>query len=146
MSYICRLNLVLIFIIFGVLLSVRNVEAAKKFVPKKTTSVYTPSTGIPAIVSYRPDHLGLNLSFSNFSGLDSISYSFTYSTNGIPQGIGGTITANNSPASPRELLFGTCSRGVCRYQYNLSNAKLVLAARYTNGKTASKTYKIKTYQ
>lgn len=146
MSKILRLNFIVIFIIFGVLLSIKSVEAAKKFVPKKTAVRFVTATGIPAIVSYRPDHLGLNLSFGNFNGLDSVTYSFTYSTNGIQQGVGGTITPNNSPSSPRELLFGTCSRSVCRYQYNLSNARLILAARYTNGKTASKTYKIKTYQ
>lgn len=146
MFRILRLNFIVIFIILGVLLSIRNVEAAKKFVPKKTSVRYIPASGIPAIVNYRPDHLGLNLSFGNFNGLDSVTYSFTYNTNGTPQGVGGTITANNSPTSPRELLFGTCSRSVCRYQYNLSNARLVLAAKYTNGKTASKSYRIKTYQ
>lgn len=146
MSKILRLNFVVIFITFGILLSARSVAAAKKFIPKKTVVRYTSSSGIPAIVYYRPDHLGLNLSFSNFNGLDSVTYSFTYSTNGIIQGAGGTIRTNNSPTSPRELLFGTCSKGVCRYQYNLSDAKLVLAAKYTNGKSASKTYRIKTYQ
>lgn len=146
MSRSLRLNIIAICTAVGVLLPIGNVEAAKKFVPKNKSVNYTRSAGIPAIVKYRPDHLGLNLSFGNFNGLDSVTYSFTYSTNGTPQGVGGTITANNSPASPRELLFGTCSRGVCRYQYNLSNARLVLAAKYTNGKTLSKSYRIKTYQ
>lgn len=120
--------------------------AAKKFVPKKSSFRYTTSTGIPATVIYRPDHLGLNLSFRNFSGLESVSYSFTYNTNGMAQGIGGTVTANNNPTTARELLFGTCSRGDCRYHYNLSDARLTLTARYTSGRTATKSYRIKTYQ
>lgn len=123
-----------------------SVFAAKKFSPKKTAVRYTSSAGIPAIVHYQPNHLGINLSFSNFNGLESVSYSFTYNTNGITQGVGGTVTANNNPTDTRELLFGTCSRGACRYHYNLSNARLVLTAKYTNGRTSNKSYRIKTYQ
>lgn len=127
-------------------LSKPSVFAAKKFIPKKSAVKYTAVSGIPAVVSYRPDRLGLNLSFRNFTRLESVSYSFTYNTNGISQGIGGTVTANNNPTAARELLFGTCSRGACRYHYNLSDARLVLTARYTNGRTATKSYRIKTYQ
>lgn len=125
---------------------ISNVLAAKKFVVKKTAVRYTVSSGIPAVVRYQPNRLGLNLSFSNFNGLESVAYSFTYNTNGIAQGVGGTVTAGNNPTAARELLFGTCSRGACRYHYNLSNARLVLTAKYTNGRTATKSYRIKTYQ
>lgn len=123
-----------------------KVFAAKKFVPKKNAVRYTSSSGIPSIVRYQPNRLGLNLSFSNFRGLESVSYSLTYNTNGIAQGIGGTITTANNPTATRELLFGTCSRGACRYHYNLSNARLILTAKYTNGRTTTKSYRIKTYQ
>lgn len=136
-----------IFVVFLLLvLSKPSAFAAKKFVQKKSTIKYTAVSGIPAVVSYRPDRLGLNLSFRNFAGLGSVSYSFTYNTNGMSQGIGGTVTANNSPTVARELLFGTCSRGACRYHYNLSDARLVLTAKYMNGRTSSKSYRIKTYQ
>lgn len=120
--------------------------AAKKFVPKKSEARYTATGGIPAIVKYMPNRLGINLSFSNFKGLESVSYSFTYNTNGMAQGAGGKVTAANNPTAARELLFGTCSRGACRYHYNLSGARLTLTARYTNGRTVSKSYRIKTYQ
>ncbi len=136
-----------IFVIFLLLvLSKPVVFAAKKFVPKKSTVKNTSVSGIPAQVSYRPDRLGINLSFRNFNGLESVSYSFTYNTNGITQGAGGKVTAANDPTEARELLFGTCSRGACRYHYNLSDARLTLTARYTNGRIATKSYRIKTYQ
>jgi len=130
------------------LLGFSNTEvlAAKKFVVKKTAVRYTSSSGIPAIVKYMPNRLGINLSFRNFNALESVSYSFTYNTNGIAQGVGGTVTAANNPTATRELLFGTCSRGACRYHYNLSDARLVQTAKYTNGKTATKSYRIRTYQ
>lgn len=123
-----------------------KIQAAKKFSPKKMAVGKSYSAGIPASVRYRPDRQGILLSFLNFNGIDSVSYSFTYITNGITQGAGGTITAENNPTSQRELLFGTCSSGVCRYHQNLTSARLTLTAKYTNGRTATKVYRIKTYQ
>ena len=126
---------------------VPNIEAAKKFVPKKTSTVRsTVSESFSPSVRYRGDKLGLLMSFPNFTGISSVTYSFTYETNGIPQGIGGTVTSANNPSAQRELLFGTCSTSVCTYHHNLANAKLVLTARLTNGRTLSKSYRIKTYQ
>lgn len=122
-----------------------HVYAAKKFV-KKTASAPVKtslSSSVPSVVKFRPDRLGILLSFSSFRSLDSITYSFTYTTNGIAQGAGGTITANNNPTAVRELLFGTCSTGVCRYHDNITNARLTLTAKFSNGKKITKIYTIK---
>lgn len=134
--------------LFLLITSPVSVNAAKKFVPKKKAAGKTTAvgTGIPAVVRYRGDKQGILMSFSNFNGIDSVSYSFTYDTNGSTQGAGGTITANNNPSFQRELLFGTCSSSVCRYHYNLNNARLTLTAKLTNGRTLTKVYRIKTYQ
>ena len=139
----------LFFLVLYLAFNTTGVNAAKKFVPKKTsgsTAKATSSGTIPALVKYRGDRLGLLLSFSNFSGIQSVNYVFTYTRNGIPDGASGTITANNNPTMQRELLFGTCSSGVCAYHHNLSKARLVLTAKMTNGRTISKSYSIKTYQ
>ena len=122
--------------------------AAKKFTPKGTsTSVRRSVSGssLPSQVRYRPDRNGVLLSFLNFNGISQVNYTFTYLTNGNPQGAGGTITAANNPTTQRELLFGTCSTGVCTYHYNLSNAVLTLTAKKSNGTTITKRYRIKTY-
>lgn len=139
---------IILFTIFlvAILLIPSKIEAAKKFVPKKTANYKISKGSIPAIVRFRPDRLGIFLSFSNFAGIESVSYSFTYNTNGVPQGAGGTITSTNNPLSTRELLFGTCSTAVCTYHRNITNARLTLTARFTNGKTMGKNYRIKTYQ
>ena len=143
---------IFIFLIFTVSFLIfvpSQTQAAKKFV-KKTTGTSaarrTSSGTIPAVVRYRGDRLAILLSFLNFNGIESVSYSFTYETNGVPQGAGGTITAGNNPTSIRELAFGTASGGVYRYHYNLKNARLVLTARFTNASTRTKAYRIKTYQ
>jgi hypothetical protein len=133
------------------LLHPNGVSAAKKFVPRTGGTVATKSTGgggggsIPSVVKYRGDKKGIYLSFSSFSGIESVAYSFTYATNGNQQGAGGTIRPDNNPTAQRELLFGTCSTSVCTYHGNLTNARLTLTARYSNGRTSSKAYRIKTY-
>lgn len=141
------LRIVLAILLVGVLLKPGPIYAAKKFVPKKSAGKATvPKGSIPAIVKYRGDKLGILFSFANFNSIDSVNYSFTYNTNGNPQGAGGTIRTANSPTAERELLFGTCSTSVCTYHSGLTNARLVLTAKMTNGNTVNKSYRIKTYR
>ena len=137
------------FLLLAFFFTFSDVKAAKKFAQKAQTSKRssgTRSSSIPSSVRYRSDKLGLYLSFKNFSGIDSASYSFTYTSNGIQQGIGGSISENNNPLQERELLFGTCSTSVCTYHSNLQNANLIITAKYKNGTTSSKRYRIKTYR
>ncbi len=140
--------LLVLFSLFLVISNPTRVNAAKKFAPKKKTVRTTKpvTAGIPASVRYRGDKQGILMSFPSFNGIEFVSYSFTYETNGTTQGAGGTIRQDNNPTSQRELLFGTCSSGVCRYHYNLNNARLTLTARFTNGRASTKVYRIKTYQ
>jgi hypothetical protein len=131
----------------GFFLKPDSIYAAKKFVTKKTAGKTVISSGsIPSIVKYRSDKLGILFSFANFNGIESANYSFTYNSNGNPQGAGGTIRASNNPTSERELLFGTCSTSVCTYHSGLTNARLVLTVKMTNGNTVTKSYRIKTYR
>jgi hypothetical protein len=132
-----------IFFISAVIKPSNKIEAAKKFIPKNTITKKVVSSSIPSIVKYKPDRKGLYFSFSHFNGIASVSYSFTYDTNGNPQGAGGIITANNNPLEQRELLFGTCSTSICTYHNNISNARLTLIATFVNGRKSSKIYKIK---
>ena len=124
----------------------RQSLAAKKFVKKTTATTVRSSSGgsIPAVVRKRGDGLGLLMSFSHFNGIQSVAYSFTYTTGGLQQGAGGQVTAGNNPTAQRELLFGTCSRGACRYHSAVRDAKLVLTAIFTNGRKVAKSYRIKT--
>jgi hypothetical protein len=147
-------NILMVLAVFA-LFSIFNdvtVFAAKKFVPKRAApAAKKKSTGnsgvyIPSVAKYRGDKQGILLSFANFNGIESADYSFTYNSNGVPQGAGGTIRSSNNPTAQRELLFGTCSSGVCTYHHNLTNAQLSLTVHFTNGSTSSKTYRIKTYQ
>lgn len=139
--------IVLAVLLTGIIFQPNPIYAAKKFVPKKSAGKVTVSSGsIPAIVKYRSDKLGILFSFANFNNIDTVNYSFTYNTNGNPQGAGGTVRASNDPTAERELLFGTCSTSVCTYHSGLTNARLILTAKMNNGNTANKSYRIKTYR
>lgn len=144
-----KLPAILLSLLFVFLIPInQKAYAAKKFVSKGTTTTSRKTASglsLPAQVRYRPDRNGVLLSFLNFNGISQVNYSFTYLTNDNPQGAGGAITANNNPTAQRELLFGTCSTGVCTYHYNLSNARLTLTAKKTSGQTVTKRYRIKTY-
>ena len=86
---------------------------------------------------------GIVISFSGLSNATSVTYSLSYNANGIPQGAMGTITNPEVSTDTRELLFGTCSGGVCRYHSNITNAKLVITSKLKSGYTTRKTYRIR---
>ena len=122
--------------------------AAKPFVAKGGVAkkIVHKTTGftIPVSAKFRPDRKGLLFNFTNLNGIESVSYSFTYTANGQPQGAGGTVTSDNNPSQQRELLFGTCSTAICTYHGNIKAARLVFTAKLTNGKTAVRSFRIKT--
>ncbi|MBL7150770.1 hypothetical protein ISS86_02480 [Candidatus Microgenomates bacterium] len=126
-----------------------NVRAAKSRPPrggnpqvKTTTRTYSRSRGIKASIRFRPDRHGLLINFSGFDNITSVTYALTYTADGIPQGARGTITAETA-GEQRELLFGTCSGGVCRYHANITNARLVIDSELSSGIIIRKPYRVK---
>lgn len=107
-----------------------------------TTVRRTYTRGVKARVRFRPDRRGLLINFSGFGNVVSVTYTLTYTTNGIPQGAGGTATPATA-GEQRELLFGTCSGGVCRYHTNIQNARLVIDSKLKSGLIIRKPYRIK---
>lgn len=100
------------------------------------------SKGAQAKVSFRSDRRALLLSFANFGQAVSVTYSLTYTSNGIPQGVRSTITPETAGGT-RELLFGTCSHGVCRYHHNITNARLIIDSKLGSGVIIRKPYRIR---
>ena len=99
-------------------------------------------TGINVSPKIRDDKKALLVFFSNLQNATSISYSLTYIANGQQEGAVGSVSPSDGNTS-RELLFGTCSKNVCRYHTNISNAKLEVSYTSTNGKKYLKRYRIK---
>lgn len=115
--------------------------ARRKRVRKPRKRKAYVSRGVHAQVRFRPDKLGLLINFSHFDNLASGRYELVYETNGIPQGVGGSIILGDT--STKELLFGTCSGNVCNFHKNITNARLSIISVLKNGTTILKPYRIR---
>ena len=127
-------------------LCLKPILAAKKR-PSRSSGDGAPvrsyyTRGVRTAVRFRPDRRGLLINFSSFDQVASATYSLTYTANGVPQGVSGTVTAATG-GEQRELLFGTCSGGVCRYHTNITNARLVIESKLKSGSIIRKPYRIK---
>lgn len=99
--------------------------------------------GISVYAKLRSDRKALLVTFSNLQLARAVTYILTYKTDGKDEGVSGSVDTSGGSAS-RELLFGTCSSGVCRYHPNLSNMRLEVVSELTSGKKSVKRFRIKT--
>ena len=119
---------------------------AAKVLPRyqnKTTAVKSSSTALTVSVKLPYDKKAVNINLKNTAYLDSLSYSLNYFTNGKEEGVVGLATSIPGNTFYKELLFGTCSKGVCTYHTNLANIKLTLTFSFKSGKHVTKKYRIK---
>lgn len=134
-----------LFICSGFLFSPTGAQAAKQRLRREqggTTVRRIYTRGARASVKFRPDRRGLLLSFSGLGSAVSITYTLTYTGNGMKQGVTGTVTPETA-GEQRELLFGTCSHGVCHYHQDIKDARLVIDSKLSSGLTVRKPYRIK---
>lgn len=132
--------------IISFFLNTRAVEA--KLLPR-----FQKVTGVKAKVSYsssptvsvrlRGDRKALNLNIGNLRTASSVSYTLSYQTNGKDEGVAGTIDPAGQASIAREILFGTCSSGVCRYHTGITNAKLEIISSLNSGKRVIKRFRIR---
>lgn len=123
-----------------------SVALAKRLLPraKPATSGMAPTRGVSTSVKFRGDRLAIVVTFSNLSLASSVSYILSYNTRGTTQGASGTLNTETSPdPTTRELLFGTCSHGVCRYDYGITNARFVVTTIKKDGKKIVKSFRLK---
>lgn len=111
----------------------------KKVVSSNRTAASSTVTVSPRL---RADRKALLVSFGGLTSATSVSYTLTYNQNGQNEGAGGSITPNSATAS-RELLFGTCSSGVCRYHTNIKNMKFEVVSKLKSGKIVKKRFGIR---
>lgn len=95
-----------------------------------------------ASVSFRKDRKAIYLNLWGLNAVSTVTYQLMYNASGIPQGAIGTITPKSSSAS-RELLFGTCSKNVCRYHTNITSAKITVSLKTKTGQTIKKAFRLK---
>ncbi len=140
---------IIIFIVFAfLLLFTAQVSFAAKVLPQSKkapaqSSIKSTGGSIGIYPRLRGDRKALLVTFSNLQNAKSVSYILTYTTNGQQEGAGGSVKPSEGATANRELLFGTCSKNVCRYHTNISNMKLEVTAELKSGKKLIKRYKIK---
>lgn len=115
---------------------------AKKAVSKAQTR--GGAKGVNVSVKFRGDRKAIIATFSNLEIASSVSYTLSYTTGrGIREGAGGTISDLSAGITSRELLFATCSAGVCRYHTGIKNAKFTVTTTLKNGKKVVKNFRLK---
>lgn len=108
-----------------------------------TTSKASVTSGIYVTPKLRSDRRALNVYFSNLQNATQVSYSLVYDTSAQQEGAMGAITLDGKTTATQELLFGTCSKNVCRYHTGIKNAKLEVSYTLKTGKKYLKKYRIK---
>ena len=101
------------------------------------------NTGINVSPKLRADRRALTIYFSNLQNASAVSYTLTYDTNEQQEGAIGSLALGKSSNASQELLFGTCSKNVCRYHSGISNMRLEVSYTSKLGKKYIKRYKIK---
>lgn len=131
-----------VFVLFlGVFLILsKTVEA--KLLPQVKSGTKKAS-GISVSPRLRNDRKALVITFSNLQNANSISYNLIYQTNGQEEGAGGTVRPSGEQVATRELLFGTCSKNVCRYHANITNMRFEIISDLKSGKKSLKRYRIR---
>lgn len=119
-----------------------NQILAKKRIGSGTKSAGV-SGGITVSPKLRKDRKALEVSFSSINNAFSSNYELTYLADGIEQGVYGTVSPKPGETfTSRELLFGTCSHGVCRYHQNLKNMRFTVTTNLRNGKKTIRKYRV----
>lgn len=140
---------VLTLVLFFLIIFTKNTDAktlpqAVKTGQKQTTAIKNAvGTGISVSPSLRRDRRALIVNFANLQNAQSVSYLLTYKTGVQDEGARGTLTLGGSTKTTEQLLFGTCSKNVCTYHTNISNARLEVSYTSKTGKKYLKKYKIK---
>lgn len=117
--------------------------AKKKIIRRSGSGVVSTGTRLVIKPKLRSDRRALIVNFSNLGVVSSFSYELNYDSNGIPQGVAGTVTPKGEESTQRELLFGTCSRNVCRYHTGISGMKFVVTSTLKSGIKVRKTFRVR---
>ncbi len=134
-------------LIFLFSFSVQSVVSAKTLPQAKgdkaTVSRKSSGSGITVAPKLRNDRKALLVYFGNVQNANNISYMLIYQTNGQQERAGGSVRSSEGNSTSREILFGTCSRNVCRYHANITNMKFEVTVQLKSGKNLLKRYKIR---
>ncbi|MBI2593636.1 hypothetical protein HYW44_03260 [Candidatus Daviesbacteria bacterium] len=129
--------------------SVYATNAEAKVLPQAAKAGVKSSIGkslgstISVFPKLRADRRALNVNFSNLQNAKSVSYMMVYKTNGQEEAAMGALSLTGASNQSSELLFGTCSKNVCRYHNGITDARLEVSYTSKTQKKYLKKFKIK---
>lgn len=141
--------LLLFLLLFSVFIFAETAQAkllpqAQKNVQKsKATGKVSTGTKIGVSARLRADRRALIVNYSNLQNATQVSYLLTYKTSVQEEGAMGTLSLSGSANSTSELLFGTCSKNVCRYHTGIRDARFEVSYTSKTGKKYIKRFKVK---
>ena len=109
----------------------------------KSLSVGKATTAVYITPKLRRDRKALIVYFSGLQNATAVSYVLTYKTSVQDEGAMGSLNLDGKSTQSVELLFGTCSKNVCRYHTGIKDAKLEVTYTLKNNKKYVKRYRIK---
>lgn len=133
---------VLIAFVFAKNTQAKVLPQSAKTAPKQT-AIKSGGTTIGVYPKLRADRRALIVNFSNLQNAKAVSYMLVYKTAGQEEAAMGGLNLNGQSSASSELLFGTCSKTVCRYHTNIKDARLEVSYTSQNGKKYLKKFKIK---
>lgn len=140
-------TLFIVALVFLFSISIKESYGAKILPQSKSTGKTVvkkfQGSGISVAPKLRRDRQALIVNFGNLQNAQSVSYMLVYKTNGQEEGAGGSVNPSLGNTASRELLFGTCSKNVCRYHPSITNMRFEVTAQLTSGKKLIKRYKIR---
>ena len=101
------------------------------------------SSGLSVLPRLRSDRKALIVTFNNLQKVKNATYTLIYQTNGKDEGVSGMVDSSSGNSLTRELLFGTCSSGVCRYHANISKMRLEILSELPSGRKSIKRFRVK---
>jgi len=81
----------------------------------------------------RTDGREFTLEISRIKNAETVEYELVYLTRGLSRGVIGSIDLKGETVISRKLLLGTCSRGACKYDEDVTEGTLTLRFRGPDG-------------
>jgi hypothetical protein len=137
------LVLFLLFAVFVPAVEAKVLPQSGKVAPRQSAPKVNGTT-IGVYPKLRADRRALIVNFTNLQNATAVSYSLVYKQgNGQQEGAGGALNLTGQTTDKVELLFGTCSGGVCRYHTGIKDAKLEVSYTSKTGKKYIKKFRVK---
>jgi len=124
----------IVFVVHSQKKPVKEIKKEKKQTVQSVEDLSQAERPVISLTS-RSDGNELTLTVENVKNFKIVEYELTYLSEGIQRGVIGSVDLNGKDNFTRRLLLGTCSRGVCHYDKNITGGTLTVSLR------SKKTYK-----